>query len=50
MGLGMALAQNMRAMARFAEMPETEKQRVIEGAHLIGSREQMQAYVAWLGR
>lgn len=50
LGLGMALAQNMRAMERFAALAEPERQRFIDGAHRISSRDQMQAYVAWLGR
>ena len=48
MGLGMALAQNMLAMERFASLPKDEQQRIITGTHGIGSREEMEAYVGSL--
>ncbi|MCL2812901.1 MAG: hypothetical protein FWD25_13565 [Clostridia bacterium] len=47
-GLGMALAQNLGAMERFAKLPKEEQQRVIAGTHGIGSREEMQAYIGSL--
>ena len=47
-GLGMALAQNMPAMERFALLPKEEQQRIIAATHGIGSREEMQAYVGSL--
>ena len=45
MGLGMALAQNLDAMNRFAALPAEAKLRVIEGAHSIRSKEEMQAFM-----
>lgn len=45
MGLGMALAQNLDAMNRFASLPEAEKDRIIEHTHQIGSKREMRAYV-----
>lgn len=47
-GLGMALAQNISAMERFAALPREEQRRIIAGTHSIGSREEMQAYVGSL--
>lgn len=48
-GFGMALAQNLDAMNRFANMNDTEKQAVIDHTHHIRSKQEMQAYVASLG-
>lgn len=48
MGLGMALAQNVDAMNRFAALPESEKQSIIAHTHSIQSKKEMQAYVASL--
>jgi hypothetical protein len=45
MGLGMALAQNLPAMNRFASMSKAEQQAIIARTHSIGSKEEMQAYV-----
>jgi hypothetical protein len=45
MGLGMALAQNLPAMNRFASMSKAEQQAIIAHTHSIGSKEEMQAYV-----
>ena len=45
LGLGMALAQRPEAMERFALLPEAERQALIQGAHQIRSRQEMQAYV-----
>ncbi|MEG0741123.1 MAG: hypothetical protein RSB91_01080 [Clostridia bacterium] len=45
MGLGMALAQNLNAMNRFAALPAAEQQAVIAHTHSIRSKEEMQAYV-----
>lgn len=45
MGLGMALAQNLNAMNRFATMSTVEQQAIIAHTHSIGSKEEMQAYV-----
>ena len=47
-GLGMALAQNLSAMERFAALPREEQRRIIAGTRGIGSREEMQAYVGSL--
>jgi len=43
--MGMALAQNISAMERFASMSEAEKQAVIDGAHGVQSKAEMQAYL-----
>lgn len=45
MGLGMALAQNVNAMQRFASLPREAQQRIIDHTHSIQSKEEMQAYV-----
>ncbi|MDY3692001.1 MAG: hypothetical protein SO072_08520 [Dysosmobacter sp.] len=45
LGLGMALAQHPEAMTRFAALPEAEQQTVIDGAHVVRSKEEMRAYV-----
>lgn len=45
MGLGMALAQNLVAMDRFAAMTEAQKRTIIEGTHQIQSRKDMQLFV-----
>ena len=45
LGLGMALAQRPEAMERFALLPEAERQALIQGAHQVRSRQEMQAYV-----
>ena len=44
-GLGMALAQHPEAMARFAGLSEEEQQAIIDGAHAVRSKQEMQAYV-----
>lgn len=41
MGLGMALAQNMKALNRFSEMSEEERQKVINRTHQIHSKDEM---------
>lgn len=48
MGLGMALAQNTDAMAKFTAMSDTEKQTFINGTHSINSKQEMKEYVASL--
>lgn len=48
MGLGLALAQNVDAMNRFAALPDSQKREVIEHTHVIHSKKEMQAYVASL--
>lgn len=45
LGLGMALAQHPEAMARFAGLSEEEQQAIIDGAHAVRSKQEMQAYV-----
>lgn len=45
MGFGMALAQHPEAMQRFAALPETEQQAIIDGTHAVRSKQEMQAYV-----
>ena len=45
MGLGMALAQNLDAMNRFAALKEAEKQEIIQHTHQIQSKREMRAYV-----
>lgn len=46
LGFGMALAQDVTAMERFAALPQAEKQAVIDGTRAVGSKTEMQAYVA----
>lgn len=45
LGFGMALAQHPEAMERFAGLPETEQQAIIDGVHAVRSKQEMQAYV-----
>ena len=45
LGFGMALAQHPEAMARFAGLPEEEQRAIIDGAHAVRSKQEMQAYV-----
>lgn len=45
LGLGMALAQNIDAMNRFAALGEKEKQEIINHTHEIHSKQEMRAYV-----
>lgn len=45
MGLGMALAENLAAMERFAAMDDGEKRRFIAGAHGVRSKQEMKNYV-----
>lgn len=48
LGLGMALAQHPEAMTRFAALPEAEQQAIIDGAHMVRSKQEMRAYVEQL--
>ena len=48
LGLGMAFAQNPIAMARFTAMSETERAAVIEKAHSVQSKQEMNALVGQL--
>ncbi len=45
MGLGMAFMKNPEAMHYFSNLPDAEKQRIIDGTHQIESKEEMQEYV-----
>lgn len=45
LGLGMALAQNLEAMNRFAQMTPAQQQAVIARTHSIHSKEEMRALV-----
>ena len=44
-GFAMALAQNPRAMEKFARLSEAKKQEIIEGTHSVNSRDEMHRYV-----
>ena len=45
MGLGMALAQNVSAMERFAAMSEQEQQQIVSLTHSIESKSGMRDFV-----
>ena len=45
LGLGMALAQNNKAMAIFSGLNEVERQNIIDQTHQINSKEQMREFV-----
>ncbi len=44
-GFSMALALNSEAMQKFAMADEQQKQKIIDGAHNIKSKEEMQQYI-----
>lgn len=46
LGFGMALAQNEADMQRFEALSEAEKQAVLQQAHAVGSRREMQQLVS----
>jgi len=48
LGFGMALAQNEPAMKRFETMTESQKESVLQQAHLVSSRREMQQLVSRL--
>lgn len=48
LGLGMALAQNEAAMQRFGALSNEERRAVIEKAHTVSSRQEMEALVSGL--
>jgi len=50
LGLGMALSQNEAAMKQFEMLSEEEKRTIVEGAHQVRSRQEMQQYVERLSR
>lgn len=45
LGLGMALAQNIDAMNRFASLPPEQKAQMISHTHEISSKDEMRRYV-----
>lgn len=45
LGLGMALAQNTRALNRFASLTPEQRQKMINQTHTIESKEEMAQYV-----
>lgn len=45
LGLGFALAQNTRAMERFSAMTEAGRAQVLQRAHAVSSKEEMQMLV-----
>jgi hypothetical protein len=47
-GFAMALAANVKALEVFSAMSDGEKRRVLDGTHALGSKADMQAYVARL--
>ena len=49
MGLGMALARDMEAMAYFSSLSPTQQQAVIDRTHTIRSKQEMQQFVHALG-
>ena len=50
LGLSMALAQNEKAMERFGSMSDPERDALLERAHHVRSKRDMQALVERLGR
>lgn len=46
LGFGMALAQNEAAMKKFESLTEAEKQSVLEQAHHVHSKHEMQQLVS----
>ena len=44
-GFAMALSMNPDAMQKISLMSEAQKQEIIAGVHMIGSKEEMQRYV-----
>lgn len=45
LGLGMAFAQNERAMAKFESMSDSDKRSFIERSHSVSSKSEMDALV-----
>lgn len=45
LGLGMALAQNERAMARFEALSESDKKAFVEKTHSVQSKSEMRSLV-----
>lgn len=46
LGFGMALAQNEAAMKKFASLTEAEKKSVLQQAHHVNSKREMQQFVS----
>lgn len=46
LGFGMALAQNEAAMQQFESMTDSEKQTILQQAHSVNSKREMQHLVA----
>lgn len=44
LGLGMALAQDQKALKHFASLSDAERERMVTMVHSIGSRKEMQDY------
>ncbi len=45
LGFGAALARDPEAMARFAGLPESEQQAILEGVRAVRSKQEMQSYI-----
>ena len=45
LGFGAALARDPEAMARFAGLPESEQQAILEGVRAVCSKQEMQSYI-----
>ncbi len=45
LGFGMALAQNVKAMEKFASLSEQEKKQLIDKTHSINSKQEMKQFV-----
>lgn len=45
LGLGMAFAQNERAMAKFESMSDSDKRAFVEKSHSVSSRSEMDTLV-----
>ena len=50
LGFGMALAQNTKALVRFAALPEDDQIKMINHTHSIQSKQEMQNYVEALAQ
>ena len=46
LGFGMALAQNEAALKKFASLTEAEKKSVLQQAHHVNSKREMQQFVS----
>ncbi len=45
LGFGFALAQNSDAMQKFSKLPENEQQKLLQQAHAVSSKDEMQRLV-----